>query len=58
MTNLYVVLVTNVNTQQRISDERYNNLFEKVVSLDNLYLAEKKLERIKRIDQKLFNLIK
>lgn len=29
--------------------KRYNNLFDKIVSLDNLYLAEKKILRYKEL---------
>lgn len=29
--------------------KRYNNLFDKIVSLDNLYLADKKAKSLTRI---------
>lgn len=36
--------------------KRYNNLFDKIVNIDNLYLADKKLERINLIEMILSSL--
>lgn len=48
MSYLKSVLVTIVKTRWDASDmKRYNNLFDKIVSLDNLYLADKKARRNK-----------
>ncbi len=38
--------------------KRYNNLFDKIVNIDNLYLADKKLERINLIEKTLSSLIR
>lgn len=36
--------------------KRYNNLFDKIVNINNLYLADKKLERINLIEMILSSL--
>lgn len=38
--------------------KRYNNLFDKIVNINNLYLADKKLERINLIEMTLSSLIR